>query len=183
LRRILPAAALLALPLLAACKVERTPSQFYTERDPAVVERRDAEDEIRGDREGAVSALLPQDLAHVIGVDANAGLVRIGPAGVAATVAEIDAVAPAVARTPDLRVQVELREGLGWFATHVELLPAGPPPREVVRLRASGVMERVRGSWRLVQLHLSEAQAPPPPAPADTSAADPAEVDPAEAGA
>jgi SnoaL-like domain len=180
-RRI--ALALLALPALAACKVERTSDSFYDRRDPAVVERQDAEDEIRarvrnfaeelgrGDTAAAVQALQPVRLAHVIGPDGNRGLVHFGPAGVSAALGPVAGVAPAVARTPDLRVTVELREGVGWFATHLELLPAGPPAREVARLRMTGVFERDRGTWHLVQMHVSAPQAPPP-APADTAAGD-----------
>jgi hypothetical protein len=175
-RHLATAAMLLAL---AACKVERTPRGFYTQRDPGIVERQEAEGEIRdrvrnfaedlgrGDRADAVEALVPVDLAQVIGVDGNGGLNRLGARGLMQALDSVALPAPAVARTPDLQVQVGLREGMGSFATHVELLPmgAGSSP---LRLRATGIFIRDRGAWRLSQIHLSHALLPP----ADTAAAD-----------
>lgn len=193
MHRSLPVPVLLLA--LAACTVERTPREFYTERDPAVVEQREAAGEVaarvrnfaealgRGDADDAVDALLPMELTHVIGLDGNGGLARLGAPGVRALVAEADSVVPAVARTPDLRVEVDVEEGTAWFATHLELLPAGPPAREAVRLRATGVFERDRGDWRVVQLHLSRAVLPPPPPAArDTARADTAATDTAGGG-
>jgi hypothetical protein len=185
-RHLAVAAALLAL---AACKVERTPPEFYRERNPAVVEQQDAEGEIRvrvrnfaeglgrGDRSDAVDALYPLDLAQVIGVDGNQNLTRIGPLGLRQALDSLQLPAPGVARTPDLQVRVGLREGLGSFTTHLELLPVGTPPREPLWLRASGVFTRDRGAWRLAQLHLSRPWQPPDTLSADTAGADTAAAD------
>jgi hypothetical protein len=185
-RHIATAAMLLAL---AACKVERTPRDFYTVRDPGIVERQEAQGEIRdrvrnfaehlgrGDRADAVEAVAPVDLAQVIGVDGNAGLNRLGPNGLMQALDSVALPAPAVARTPDLQVQVGLREGMGSFATHVELLPMGAGTRPL-RMRATGVFVRDRGSWRLSQIHLSHALVPPP---ADSAASDTAARDTADA--
>jgi len=187
-RHIATAAMLLAL---AACKVERTPRGFYTQRDPGIVERQEAEGEIRdrvrnfaehlgrGDRADAVEAVAPMDLAQVIGVDGNGGINRLGPNGLMQALDSVALPAPAVARTPHLQVQVGLQEGMGSFSTHVELLPmdAGTRP---LRMRATGIFVRDRGSWRLSQIHLSHALVPPP-APADTAASDTAARDTAAA--
>lgn len=182
MRHLAAAACLLAL---SACKVERTPRDFYTERDPGVVEQQESAGEIRGrvrsfaeslgrgDRADAVEALAPVDLAQVIGADVNSNLTRIGPAGLRSALDSMALPGPSVARTPDLAVQVGLREGMGWFSTHVELLPASARPP--VRLRLTGVFTRDRGEWRLAQMHLSRPWTPPAPADpadADTTAAD-----------
>jgi len=189
--RLIAAAALL-LPALAACKVERTPREFYTQRNPARIDQQEAAGEIRdrvrnfaedlgrGDRAGAVEALAPLDLALVIGVADQAGLTRLGRAGLAAELDTLQLPVPAVARTPDLAVQVGLTDGMGWFSTHLELLPVAGAAREPMRLRASGVFTRDRGEWRLSALHLSRGE--PPPAAADSLAADSAEADAADGG-
>jgi hypothetical protein len=165
------AAALLAL---AACKVERTPQEYLDPRDPAAVERREAEQELalrvgafrealaRGDRNAAVGALVPAPETHVMGVDFNDGRPRFGPVGVAEALRDLRLPTGAVARTPDLRVESGTREGaVGWFATHLEILPVVGAGGQPEWLRVSGVFSRREGEWRLVELHLSRAQMPP----------------------
>lgn len=177
------AAALLAL---AACEIRPTPQEYLDPRDPAAVERREAEQELaarvgafrealaRGNRPDAVAALAPAAEAHVLGVDFNDGRPRFGPIGVAEALQDLRLPAGAVARTPDLRVESGTREGaLGWFATHLEVLPVvgagvGGAPQW---LRVSGVFIRREGEWRLLQLHLSEGELPAPARP-DSAAAD-----------
>ena len=177
------AAALLAL---AACSVERTPQEYLDPRDPAAVERQESEEELaarvgafrealaRGNRALAVQALTPAADAHVMGVQFNDGRPRFGPQGIADALQTLRLPTGAVARTPDLRVQAATREGgLGWFATHLELLPVVGAGGEPQWLRVSGVFMRREGEWRLLQIHLSKAQAPEPAASdsADTAAA------------
>lgn len=177
-RTVSVAAALLAL---AACSVERTPQEFLDPRDPAAVERRESEEELaarvgafrealaRGNRADALAALAPSSDAHVMGVQFNDGRPRFGPQGIADALATLRLPTGAVARTPDLRVQAATREGgLGWFATHLELLPVVGAGGEPQWLRVSGVFLRREGEWRLLELHLSKAEAP---APADSAAA------------
>ncbi|HYW06677.1 MAG TPA: nuclear transport factor 2 family protein [Longimicrobium sp.] len=185
-----------ALLTLAACEVKRTPPDFYNHPDRAVVVKQEGEDEIRarvlafaealsrGDRAAATTALAPADLAAIVGMDDNGGMVRFGTAGVDSALAELGPPVPALVRTPDLRVGMS--QGMGWFSTHLQLLPtgAGGPTR---LLRLSGVFELDRGAWRLVQAHLSRAESAvatlrpdslprpaAPPSPAADSAADPA---------
>ncbi|HST58345.1 MAG TPA: nuclear transport factor 2 family protein [Longimicrobium sp.] len=178
-RTVSVAAAVLAL---AACSVERTPEKYLDPRDPAVVERRESEEELatrvgafrealaRGNRADALAALNPTTDAHVMGVQFNDGRPRFGPQGIADALATLRLPRGAVARTPDLRVQAATREGgLGWFATHLELLPVVGAGGEAQWLRASGVFLRREGEWRLLELHLSKAEAPAPvPARADS---------------
>lgn len=166
------AAALLAL---SACRVERTPDEYLNPRDAAQVESREAENEVaarvgaftealaRGGRADAVSMLMPTPEAHVIGIGYNDGRPRFGPLGIAAAIADLQLPTDAVARTPDLRVESDGR-GLAWFATHVEVLPVVGAGGQPQRLRVSGVFNQREGDWRLVQIHLSRAEMPPPPA-------------------
>jgi SnoaL-like domain len=179
------AAALLAL---AACSVERTPQEYLDPRDPAAVERSESQQElaarietfrealVRGNHADAVAALVPAPETFVMGVDFNDGRPRYGPQGLAQALADLRLPAGAVARTPDMRVEAGAREGaLGWFATHVEVMPvaSGGPPRW---LRVSGVLARREGDWRLLQIHFSEPRLPAP-ASADTAATDSAAAD------
>ena len=164
------AAALLAL---SACRVERTPDEYLNPRDPAQVESREAENEVaarvgafsealaRGGQADAVTVLAPTPEAHVIGIGLNDGRPRFGPLGLAAAIADLGLPAGAVARTPDLRVEADGR-GLAWFATHVEVLPVVGTGGQAQRLRVSGVLNQREGEWRLVQMHLSRAETPPP---------------------
>jgi hypothetical protein len=177
--RTVSVAALLAL---AACSVERTPQEYLDPRDPAAVERQESEEELaarigafrealaRGNRALAVQALVPSADAHVMGVQFNDGRPRFGPQGIADALATLRLPSGAVARTPDLRVQAATREGgLGWFATHLELLPVVGAGGEAQWLRVSGVFMRREGEWRLLELHLSKAEMPAP-VRADTAA-------------
>jgi hypothetical protein len=119
-----------------------------------------------------VQALAPDEMATVVGVDGNDGVVRFGAAGVSAAVAELAVAAPTVVRTPDLRVGAS--QGMGWFSTHLQLLSTSAATDPVL-LRMSGVFVRERGEWRLVEAHLSRpraATAEPVPPPASSPAAD-----------
>ena len=185
------AAAAAALLVLAACKVAETPQKYLDPQDPAAVERSESEQDIvarvsafrealaRGDRANAVSALGPTTDTYVMGVDFNDGRPRYGAQGITDALADLRLPSGAVARTPDLRVEASTREGgLAWFATHLEVLPVVGAGGEPQWLRASGVFTRREGDWRLLQLHLSRAEAP---APADSARAGTATRDSATA--
>jgi hypothetical protein len=180
-RRLFPAAAAALLLALGACdlvKVERTPRGFYTQRDPARIDQQEAANEIRarvrnfaeelarGNRARALTAINPTDDVLVIGSDASGGVARIGPRGLADALDSIVLATPALARTPDLRVQVGLREQTGWFSTPIEFMSAAGTA-QAQWLRASGVFSQDGGEWRLVQIHLSR-----PFVASDTSRAD-----------
>ena len=188
-RSLAAAAALLAL---AACQVKETPADFHSHRDPAVVDRQEAADEIRtrvrvfaealgrGETEEAVQALAPGAMAAVVGVHDNGGVVRFGAPGVGAAVRELAVTVPTVVRTPDLRVSAS--QGMGWFSTHLQLLSTSAAT-EPVLLRMSGVFVRERGEWRLAEAHLSRpGVATPLPTPAPSPAAADSAAAPAEGG-
>lgn len=173
-RSLVAAAALL---VLAGCKVQETPPEFYSHPDPAVVDRQEAADEIRGrvrlfadalgrgDMADAVGALAPDELASVVGVDDNGGMARLGTAGVQDAVGQLAITAPVVVRTPDLRVGTTV--GMGWFATHLQIL-SPTVATEPVLLRMTGVFARERGEWRLVEAHISRPDAAPAATAADS---------------
>jgi hypothetical protein len=175
--------------VLAACdlvKVERTPRGFYTQRDPARIDQQEAASEIRarvrnfaeelgrGNRSRAMTAINPTEDVLVIGSDAAGGVARIGVRGLAEALDSIAVAAPAVARTPDLRVEVGLREQTGWFSTPIQFMAAGSAEPEQW-LRASGVFSQDRGDWKLVQIHLSRPFVAPDTARADSTRRDTAD--------
>lgn len=202
-----PSAAAALLLALAGCdwvQVERTPSQFYSQRDPARVDQRDdsrelrarvrnfADELARGHRDRALTALNPSEGVLVIGAEEGSGVARIGVRGLADALDSAGIASPAVARTPDLRVEVGLRESTGWFSAPIQFmtLRSGAPPQW---LRVSGVFAQQKGEWKLVEIHLSRprpasdaaradsvrrdsaprpangATAPPPPSPPPSS--------------
>lgn len=168
------AAALLAL---SACRVDSTPDEYLNPRNPAQVEQREAANEIasrvaafaealaRGGQPDAVATLGAAPDAYVMGTGFNDGRPRFGPLGLAAALRDLDLPTGAVARTPDLRVEADAREGLAWFATHLEVLPVVGAGGQPQRLRVSGVFSRREAEWRLVQVHLSKGEMPPPTPP------------------
>jgi hypothetical protein len=185
-RRPFPAAAAALLVALAGCdfvKVERTPRSFYTQRDPARIDQQSAASEIRarvrnfaeelgrGNRARAMTAINPTEDVLVIGSDASGGVARIGVRGLAEALDSVPVPAPAVARTPDLRVEVGLREQTGWFSTPIQFIGAGSAAPDQW-LRLSGVYSQDRGDWKLVQIHISRAYVAP-----DTTRADSARRD------
>lgn len=148
--------------LASACKIERTPREFFDHQDPIALEREAAAEEIRdrllalaqavsrGDAPAAYQAFSPS-------LDAFA----LGPVdGIALRGAEqIDSVLQHLARSGttvrlrDVQVEVGPRANMAWFAAVVEL-----PEREeglARTLRATGAYVRNEGGWQLVQAHLS----------------------------
>lgn len=186
-----PLAAVALLATLSACdlvKVERTPRQFYTQRDPAAVASQEDAQELRarlrnfadelshGNRGRALTALNPSDEVLVIGAMEGNGVARIGMLGLAAALDSAGIPVPTVARAPDLRVQLATRE-TAWFSAPIQFLSTSgtEPPRW---LRVSGVFAQQQGEWRLVQIHLSRAwTAAFDSIPADTASADSARRD------
>ncbi|HET6762608.1 MAG TPA: nuclear transport factor 2 family protein [Longimicrobiaceae bacterium] len=173
-------AALAALLLVAACKVDRTPRSFY-DRQPAAVDQDAAVNELRarvlafanglekGNTRAAVSALSPSPDAVVFPLDGDDGHYTAGGEGINRALGELGVPAPMAARTPDLTVRANVKGNLGWFSTHLELLPMGAEG-QFQRVRASGAFVRDGGEWHLAQIHLSRAA--PLPAAVDSAAAD-----------
>lgn len=177
--------ALGATLLLAACKVEPTPRQFYSQRDPAAAERElftaELTDRVaalgpaldRGDLGGALFALAPAPGVHVIGPDGEPP--AAGPQGLARVLQSVADTVPATVSVHGVRVELGPRAQTGWFSAGIEVLRPGAddPAASADTLRLSGVYLRARGEWRLMQAHLSRAftppAAPPPPSPADSA--------------
>lgn len=191
MRRPFTAAALaltLALPACDWVKVERTPRQFYTQRDPARLDPQDDGRELRarlrnfademaqGRRNRALTALNPSEDVLVIGAMEGDGVARIGVRGLAAALDSAGIATPAVARTPDLRVEVASRATAGWFSAPIQFLMLGDstPPRW---LRVSGVFAQQGGEWKLVEIHLSRPYTAPAGTAPDSAAADSARGD------
>jgi hypothetical protein len=180
----------LAVLLLAACRIERTPQELIDPMNPTVVDQREGEREIairvaafrealaRGDVSQAIEALQPLPEAFVIGLDDATGRARFGDPGLADALGAITIGDRMIVRTPDLRVQSDLRERFAWFATHLTMFPLDAGTAAPARVRLSGVFRRVEGNWRLAHLHLSHAApavsqaAPPRAGPAGAPPAD-----------
>ncbi|HKP75058.1 MAG TPA: nuclear transport factor 2 family protein [Longimicrobiaceae bacterium] len=192
MRRFLTAALALS-PALSACdvvKVERTPRQFYTQREPARVDPQNDASELRarlrnfadelahGNRGRALTALNPSEDVLVIGALEGDGVARMGVGGLAAALDSAGISTPAVARTPDLRVQVVSRETAGWFSAPIQFISLGSAA-PAQWLRVSGVYAQQQGEWKLVEVHFSRPWA----APADSTAADTTRRDSARGGA
>jgi hypothetical protein len=165
-------------------KVERTPRQFYTQREPARVDPQNDASELRarirnfadelahGNTGRALTALNPSEDVLVIGALEGDGVARIGVRGLAAALDSAGITTPAVARTPDLRVQVVSRETTGWFSAPIQFITLGSAA-PAQWLRMSGVYARQQGEWMLVEVHLSRPWTMPP----DSAAADSARRD------
>jgi hypothetical protein len=181
--------ALSATLLLAACKIEPTPRQFYSQRDPAATERElfaaELTDRVtamgpalgRGDTGAAVFALAPAPEVYTIGPDG--GSPSEGPEGLAAALGALGDSVPQDFRVQEVRVVLGPRAQTAWFATGVEVSRADTG-EEADTLRFTGVYQRARGEWRLVQAHLSHPLTPPAePAPSPGDSAPPAGAAPA----
>jgi hypothetical protein len=125
----------------------------------------------RGNRERALTALNPSEGVLVIGSQVGSGVAQIGVRGLAAALDSAAIPTPAVARTPDLRVEVGLRERTGWFSAPIQFmtLAAGSEPQW---LRVSGVFAQQKGEWKLVEIHLSKPGAAPATTRTDTTRRD-----------
>lgn len=157
--RILAAGLTLTLGL-AACKVDRTPAEYYGQYDPAATERQGAEEELRArvellargmaQRDGGdiLGALSPAPEAYLIGPgEAERGRGREEIVALLHRIAE-DGDRPA--SLDEIRVTVSSRAGTGWFTAVLD-----PPGAERPRMRLTGVYLRQRGEWRFVQGHVS----------------------------
>lgn len=166
-----PRAALCLVIVLSACKVERTPPRFLTQRTPASAERDEAIGELRarlavvgqalarGEPEVLAEALAPADEVFIVLPD-EAG--RIVPAdGVSAAVAGLAAADSGDARLSleEVRVALAPRGDAAWFSGRVRRTSSsdgaelGPP------WSMTGVLLRSEGVWRLTQLHTSAVAA------------------------
>lgn len=156
--------ALSAVVLLAACKVDRTPRKFYSQRDPAEAERAAALEELRarvisvgaaldrGDADGASVALAPATDLYVVG--SEGGAPATGAQGMARMFRPIADSVQATVRVSDVRITLDPRAQVGWFAAGIEVVrPDSSATVDTVNF--TGVYLRSRGAWQLTQAHLS----------------------------
>lgn len=152
----------LAVPilLLGACRVERTPEEYFDHESVVEAERRAAGAEVRdrllafvgaaarGDGAGAVIALHPAESVEVVG---PGGLEVRGAAGLRGVIAQLVTTAVAV-RVREIDVRTGPAGGVAWFRMVVE---APGLSREPSLYDATGTYLRDAGLWELVQAHVS----------------------------
>lgn len=179
--------ALSVLVLLSACKIERTPEEYF-DQSPSAMERSAAADEIRArveaipsavrraDPRQLLAALSPAADVHVIAP--VAGMRLDGSDVLTAAAGQLGSLEGADLVLGEVHVAVGPRANVGWFATHGDFLRAGEPAKA---LQMTGVFLRSEGEWRLVQAHLA---LPPSlaPEPADTLLADTLSADTVSTG-
>lgn len=154
-------AALCAALLASACKVERTPPEYFDHRRPTSELRVAAAEELRDRLLAAGQALSRGDVAEVIQalspaqgayfLPADGARARIGEEQIAQALAEL-ATGGSTVRFRDVEVEVGPAADVAWFRArleHTEAAAAAP-------VRITGVYLRGgEGEWRLVQAHLS----------------------------
>lgn len=155
---------LLTLLVLTACRIERTPDEYIDLQTSDETERLDAQEELRARILAFGQGLARGNELAALRVLAPAGDVQvIAPAEPGVEVgarAALDGVAAAVAARRPLRAQnvdvnVNERANLAWFSATLPLRDEAAP------LRISGVFLRQEGTWRLVQMHVSDAAEQP----------------------
>lgn len=154
-------AALGAVLLLSACKVERTPPEFFDHGDRIEEIRESAAEELRdrvlalgqalgrGSPAEAMLALAPHGRAAIVAP--VEGVVLMGPEQIGSALARL-AATPVALEMRDVRVEVGPQANVAWFYALVEAPGSGP---EGTLLRVTGVYVRDEGAWSLVQAHVS----------------------------
>lgn len=178
MRRFL-AASIAAATLSSACKVERTPAEYFDHRERVVTERDAAEEEIqdrllalgqaiaRGSANQAMLALSPHDDVRVVTPDTK--VVLEGAAAVAAGLARL-VTTPLAVEIGDVSVTAGPLGNIAWFEADIEAPGIGSGGTLV---RVTGVYLRTEGAWRLVQAHVSIPGTAPNPAQPDSAVSHP----------
>lgn len=171
MRRIRFIVLALTISAIAGCSIERTPEEFIDRRPPDEAARTAAAQELRarllalgpalsrGDVDAAVRAVLPP--ADVYVAAPADSMLEQGIPALSAAFAEIadPETGIGVRSVHDVVVAVAPRVDVAWFNAAL----SGAAAEDGV-LRASGVFVLHEGSWRLVQLDLSQPvarEAPP----------------------
>ncbi|MDQ3389652.1 MAG: nuclear transport factor 2 family protein [Gemmatimonadota bacterium] len=170
MRRFL-ALALGAMLLATACKVERTPRRFYSGQTPAETEVRVREEQIRarvlalgesvarGDLNGALLALAAGPDALLVGPEESGWVTGAG--GATGVVQSLIGLSPPSVHVDEVRVEMEEGAELAWFSAMLTLERSeGDEPIDRP-LRITGIYQRTRGDWALVQAHFSLPDLPP----------------------
>lgn len=173
MRRLL-AASIAAATLTSACKVERTPAEYFDHAERVETEREGVEDELRdrvmalgqavarGSATEAMIALAAAPDVRIVTPDSDVVLTGADAVNAALTTF---VTSPLAVRMRDVTVTVGPAGNVAWFDAEVE----GPGRGlEGTVLRVTGVYLRAEGAWRLVQAHVSTPAPPPSPAPPDS---------------
>ncbi|HEV2132617.1 MAG TPA: nuclear transport factor 2 family protein [Longimicrobiaceae bacterium] len=166
---------------LAACKVERTPPEFFDQRSPAANDREAALGELRArlallaqalsraDAAGALLTFTPAAGAFVIGVGPNQE--RAGREAISSALQQITAQGPVQLEVQDMQLAVGPRANVAWFAAYLTAPGLAPREESTGVLRISGVYVLHEGTWQLAQAHLSFPASTPPDTLGDTISA------------
>ena len=154
--------ALALLLATSACRVERTPPQYFDHQTTIEAEREAAAGEIRdrllamgqaldrGNATEALIALSPSVDASIIGP--TEGMMISGSDRISALLDSLLASTEVSAEVRDVQVHIAARANVGWFRADLDLPGHTPGDRP---LRMTGVYVRDAGLWKLVQAHLS----------------------------
>jgi hypothetical protein len=150
------------LLVLSACRVERTPEQYFDHQTTIEAEREAAAGELRdrllamgeaidrGNATEALIALSPAADAFILGP--REGMVVSGSERISALLDSLLASRTVAAEVRDVQVGIAARANVGWFRADLALPGIIPGDRP---LRMTGVYVRDAGLWKLVQAHLS----------------------------
>jgi len=144
--RRLPTAAILLCLVLAACKVEPTPPEYYEGRYAAGPDLQTAQQEIRARVDSMATLLRAGEGRDALDVFNRGPDARIAPG-------PLESEAPLV-RTGSVTVAVSPSANTGWFGASFE------PDDGRGEVLVTGVVLRQEGDWKLVQLHASEISPP-----------------------
>jgi hypothetical protein len=180
LRRFL-AASIAIVTLTSACKVERTPAEYFDHTERLETVREAAAEEIqdrllaigaaigRGNATEAMIALAPQAEVRIVTPDPD--VVLAGSDAVNAALRTL-VTTPLQVEVRDVRVTVGPLGNYAWFEADMEAPGTGPGG---TLLRMTGLYLRSEGTWSLVQAHVSM------PAPARSPVQPDSAVSPPEA--
>lgn len=166
MRRFLPAW-IAAVALTSACKVERTPAEYFDHSERVETVREEVADEIRdrvlsigqaigrGNPTEAMLGLAPGDEVRVLTPDPD--VVLSGPEEVNAALRML-VTTPLAVEMREVRVTVGPLGNYAWFEAEVQAPGTGPDGTHV---RVTGLYVRAEGTWSLAQAHVSTPRPPP----------------------
>lgn len=152
--------------LLSACKVERTPAEYFDHQESAAAEREASAGEVRARLLAFAQALArgsPTQAMFALAPAADARVITPEPGMVLSGADQISAALDRVASTPlavrmrEVQVTVSPQDGAAWFDASMEV-PGTEEEGGVVQI--TGVYLRRAGIWNLVQAHVSTARPP-----------------------
>lgn len=178
MRRLLPAW-IAAVALASACKIERTPAEYFDHTERVETVREAAAEEIqdrvlaigqaigRGNATEAMIALAPRDDVRVLTPDPD--VVLTGADEVNAGLRML-VTTPLAVEMRDVRVTVGPLGNYAWFEAVMDAPGRGP---DGTLVRVSGLYLRSEGTWSLVQAHVSTPRPPPSQAQPDSAGSPP----------